>query len=44
MAAPAVTQVSEPDDTWMLALVVTSNLNSIAAEQRLQFAIMPRQA
>ena len=42
--APAVTQVSEPDDTWMLALVVTSNLNSIAAEQRLQFAIMPRQA
>lgn len=41
---PSVTQVSEPDDTWGLALAVTSNLNSVAAEQRLPFAIMPRQA
>jgi len=42
--APSVTQVSHPDDTWMLALAVTSNLNSIAAEQRLPFVIVPREA
>jgi len=42
--AAAVTQVSEPDDTWMLALAVTSNLNSIAAEERLPFVIVPREA
>ena len=42
--AAAVTQVSEPDDTWMLALAVTSNLNSIAAESRLPFVIVPREA
>ena len=42
--AAAVTQVSEPDDTWMLALAVSSNLNTIAAEQRLPFVIVPREA
>ncbi len=42
--APSVTQVSEPDDAWMLALAVTSNRNSIAAEQRLPFVIVPREA
>jgi len=42
--AAAVTQVSDPDDTWMLALAVTSNLNSIAAEERLPFVIVPREA
>ena len=42
--AGAVTQVSEPDDTWMLALAVTSNLNTIAAEERLPFVIVPREA
>ena len=42
--AGSVTQVSEPDDTWMLALAVTSNLNTIAAEVRLPFVIVPREA
>jgi hypothetical protein len=42
--AAAVTQVSEPDETWMLALAVTSNLNTIAAEVRLPFVIVPREA
>ena len=42
--AAAVTQVSEPDDTWMLALAVTSNLNTITAEERLPFVIVPREA